>query len=127
MKKEKYILEFPLNNASGSVLWRMISTSSGLSEWFADEVLVDDDVYVFVWDGFKEVAYLQKSKDKRYVQFQWEDNVGSDIYFRLEIVRQKLSQKVALVITDFSFPADKKDDVLLWEKHVEDLCRIAGM
>lgn len=127
MKKEKYRLEFPLKNASATILWRLISTPSGLAEWFADNVKTDGDMYAFVWDGFEEVAELQKSKEKQYVQFQWEDDEGTDAYFRLEIVRQALSKNLSLVIIDFATPSEKSDEVLLWEKHIEDLCRRSGM
>ena len=36
--KKKIRIEYPLNPASGSILWGAISTPSGLQRWFADNV-----------------------------------------------------------------------------------------
>jgi hypothetical protein len=50
MEKEKFELEFLLRT-SVKVLENMLSTPSGLSEWFADDVNVKDDIYTFIWDN----------------------------------------------------------------------------
>ena len=36
--KKKIRIEYPLNPASGTILWGAISTPSGLQRWFADNV-----------------------------------------------------------------------------------------
>ena len=37
----KYTLEFPINS-SVNILYKRLSTPSGLSEWFANDVLIED-------------------------------------------------------------------------------------
>ena len=55
--KEKYELEFLLKT-SPRVLEKLINTPDGLSEWFADDVNINDDIYSFEWDGNEEEARL---------------------------------------------------------------------
>ena len=60
--KLKFELEFPIH-ASTSMLFQYISTSSGLSEWFADNVNLRGDKFVFVWDDSEESAKLVSKKN----------------------------------------------------------------
>ena len=45
--KKKIRIEYPLNPASGSILWGAISTPSGLQRWFADNVSKVNKTYTF--------------------------------------------------------------------------------
>ena len=51
--KKKIRIEYPLNPASGSILWGAISTPSGLQRWFADNVSKINKTY-----------YLQMGKNR---------------------------------------------------------------
>ena len=53
--KVKYELEFQLNS-SPQLLYQYISTPSGLSEWFADNVNSRGEFFTFIWDGSEEKA-----------------------------------------------------------------------
>ena len=53
--KVKYELEFPIH-ASTSMLYNYISTPSGLSEWFADNVNSRGELFTFIWDDSEEKA-----------------------------------------------------------------------
>ena len=55
--KIKYELEFPIH-ASPSLLYQYISTPSGLSEWFADNVNSRGEIFTFIWDDSEEKAKL---------------------------------------------------------------------
>ena len=59
--KVKYELEFPIH-ASTSMLYNYISTPSGLSEWFADNVNSRGELFTFIWDGSEEQAKLLSKK-----------------------------------------------------------------
>ena len=64
MDKEKYTLEF-LINASNKIIYNCLTSPSGLSEWFADDVNIRNDIYTFKWDGSEEDArLLNKKKDE---------------------------------------------------------------
>ena len=67
--KEKFELEF-LFKTSPRVLENMISTPSGLAEWFADDVNNEDNLYSFEWDGNIEQANLLFNKNNSKVRFK---------------------------------------------------------
>ena len=50
--KIKFELEFPIQ-ASPQLLYQYISTPSGLSEWFADNVNSRGELFTFIWDDQK--------------------------------------------------------------------------
>ena len=57
----KYSLEFPIKT-SVSVLYNRLSTPSGLSEWFADNVNIKNNILTFFWEGSEEEAIVLKKK-----------------------------------------------------------------
>ncbi len=127
MKKEKYTLEYPLKNASETIIWKLIGTEIGLSEWFADDVKADGSHFIFTWDGYDEIATVKKIKENQLICFQWEDDDNTDAYFQLEITTNKLSGHITLIITDFAESNEIEDEKRLWNKHIESLFRLAGL
>jgi uncharacterized protein YndB with AHSA1/START domain len=123
--KKKIELEILLNT-SPKILYNMISTPSGLSEWFADNVNVRDKNFTFIWDGSEETANLMAKGKDQFVRFQWEYDEDTDYYFELKIKVDSLTQEVALIITDFADPGDEDSTRGLWESQVEDLRRLLG-
>ena len=55
--KIKFEIEFPIQ-ASPQLLFQYISTPSGLSEWFADDVNSRGEIFTFIWDDSEEDAKL---------------------------------------------------------------------
>ena len=51
----KFQLEYPIHS-SINILYKRLSTPSGLSEWFADDVHIRDNVYTFYWDGSEHLS-----------------------------------------------------------------------
>ena len=127
MKKEIYTIEYPLNNASSNLLWSVIGTPLGLSEWFSDGVTVKDNEYTFSWEENEQTAFLQELKVGKFIRFQWEDDKGTDVFFQIEIRTQDITSNVALIITDFATPEDKNDAILLWDNQIEILKRKNGI
>jgi hypothetical protein len=68
--KVKYELEYLLKT-SPKVLESMLCTPSGLSEWFADDVNIKDDIFTFFWDGSEEKARLLSKKAGTKAKFKW--------------------------------------------------------
>jgi len=60
----KFQLEYPIHS-SINILYKRLSTPSGLSEWFADDVHIRDNVYTFYWDGSEQQAKLLKTKENQ--------------------------------------------------------------
>lgn len=127
MKKSKIKIEYPLSNASLTILWNSIGTQYGLSEWFADEVTVDDSTYTFRWEDWEQEASLLHLRANSYIRFQWDEDKGTDAYFEIKIVTSELTRDLVLQITDFAGPGEGDEVILLWNKSVEKLRRITGM
>lgn len=51
--KNKIRIEYPLNSASGNVIWTAISTPAGLQRWFADDVTKNGKMFTFRWEKQK--------------------------------------------------------------------------
>lgn len=125
--KEKYKLEFLLKT-SPRVLEKLITTPDGLSDWFADDVKVQDDIYTFEWDGNEEQARLVLYKMNSKIRFQWleDEEEGLDTFFELSYVVDPMTNSVILHITDFASPSDKEGNLALWNQAINDLKRIIG-
>ena len=125
--KEKFELEFLLKT-SLRVLDNMIGSPSGLSEWFADNVTVRDDMYSFEWDGAIEEARLLTRKMNSKMKFRWiedEDN-GDDFYFEMNVDIDPMTGIASLKVVDYGFPEDIESAKMLWEQQISDLKRIIG-
>ncbi len=125
--KVKYEFEFPLN-ASPQLLYQYISTPSGLSEWFADNVNSRGEFFTFIWDGSEEKARLYSKKTDEKVKFRWidDDNKDTDFYFELRILEDEITKDVSLMVTDYALEEDLSEVRLLWESQISDLKHVIG-
>ncbi len=119
-KREIYKLEISIH-ASPNLLYNYIATPQGLSEWFADDVNpIKTDKYEFSWNGTKQTAKVVKTIPNRLARYQWEDG-SPDEYFEIEIMKDEITNDVALIITDFTDSSDKAENIMLWESQVHQL------
>jgi len=114
----KYSLEFPINS-SVNILYKRLSTPSGLAEWFADDVIVKDKIFTFFWDGSEQEARLLKLKTDQFIRFKWEDNDTKEDYFEFLIQIDEMTSDVSLIITDFAEDEqDQEEQTNLWSKQI---------
>lgn len=127
MSKISFELEFLLKT-SPKVLENMLSTPSGLSEWFADDVNIKDDIFTFFWDGSQEEARILTKKLNGKVKFQWlsDEEDGNDAYFEIRYEVDPMTKAVILKITDFAEPDEIEEVQQLWEQQISDLKRVLG-
>ncbi|MBN1113039.1 MAG: SRPBCC domain-containing protein [Bacteroidales bacterium] len=121
--KKKIELEYTFRSST-KILFNRLSTASGLSEWFADNVTIKGDVYIFVWEGIEQRAKLLKSKDCEYIQFQWEDE--DEDYFEFRISEDDVTGESALILTDFVEPDEEIDAIELWDAQINELKHVLG-
>ena len=108
------------------MLYEFLSTPSGLSEWFCDDVNIRNGIYTFIWDGQLQQARLLKTVDDHLVRFQWVDKVDGS-YFEFRIQRDDLTNDISLIVTDFAENAtERESSKLLWQSQVEKLLHIMG-
>ena len=123
--KNIFQIEFPIRS-SLKILFNQISTPSGLSEWFADNVNLNGKNYTFFWDGDEQEAELLTKKNNQSIKFRWSDE-PKDTFFELKIVVDDITQDISLIVTDFA--EDKEDEEeakLLWNKQIEKLRQSIG-
>ncbi|MBA5793250.1 SRPBCC domain-containing protein [Flavobacterium sp. xlx-214] len=125
--KTKFDKEYPIN-ASPQLLFQYISSPSGLTEWFADNVNSRGEIFTFIWDGSEEKAKLVANKTEEKIKFRWldENEKDTEYYFELKIVLDELTKDVTLVVTDFAEEDDLKDHQQLWDNQIADLKKILG-
>ena len=117
-----------MGNATQSSLWRMISQIDGLSEWFADDVTMNEkeSVYTFTWGKSSTNAEIVQSKPQVSVRYRWIDDDES-VYFEFRLRKLDLSGDMTLEVTDFADPEDKGDAINLWESQIEEMKRRLGV
>ncbi|MFV0378787.1 MAG: START-like domain-containing protein [Mangrovibacterium sp.] len=125
--KTKIQLEFPIK-CSPAVLHNRLSTASGLSEWFADDVHVKGNRFTFIWKGSEQAAEMVQNKDGRLVRYKWEEDEDEDSYFEFAINKEELTGDVSLTITDFAEKGEGEEEEVidLWNSQIADLKRILG-
>lgn len=110
------------------MLFPYLSTPSGLSEWFSDDVNSRGEKYTFIWDDEERVAFRLAKKTDKFIRFRWEEDEeeGLKYFFEFKIVVDELTNDTSLMITDFSDEEDLEGDKLLWESQVNDLLHTIG-
>ncbi|TAJ11534.1 SRPBCC domain-containing protein [Marinilabiliaceae bacterium JC017] len=120
VKKEKFELEYIINT-SPSIVFNRLSSPSGLSEWFADDVNLVGKTYTFVWEGSGQEAELVLRKENKMIRFHWLDDEDESTYFEFRINVDEITGETALLIIDFAEPDDKDDAIELWNQQIDEL------
>ena len=108
------------------MLYKFLSTPSGLSEWFADNVNSRGKKFVFIWDGSEETAVLVNKKTDKHIRFKWEEDEEADTFFEFKLETDDLTNDVSLIITDFADEDEIEEAQLLWESQVNSLLHAIG-
>ena len=125
--KEKYEMEFVIQ-ASPSLIYQYISTPSGLSEWFADNVNSRGELFTFIWDGSEEQAKLLTKKSGERVKFRWlsDEEDGASYFFEIRIQVDEITKDVSLMITDFAEEDEIEEGKMLWDNQISSLKQVLG-
>ncbi|MBT7481842.1 MAG: SRPBCC domain-containing protein [Flavobacteriales bacterium] len=123
----KYTIEYPIKT-SISILYRRLSTPSGLEEWFADSVNIKDGILIFSWEGSDQDAKVLKKKNDEFIQYQWLDDEDTERYFEFAIQVDEMTKDISLVITDFAEDEEEKEEgLLLWNTQIDNLKQAIGI
>ena len=122
----KYTLEFPINS-SVNILYKRLSTPSGLAEWFADDVVIKDKIFTFFWNDNEQKAKLLKLKINQFIRLKWEDNDTKEDYFEFLIQIDEMTSDISLIVTDFAEDEqDQEEQTELWNKQISALKSAIG-
>jgi uncharacterized protein YndB with AHSA1/START domain len=121
----KFEIEYVMHSAV-PVLFEMVSTPSGLSEWFCDDVNVRNGICTFFWDKEEQDAKILKEIPERLIRFQWTDhNDGSFFEFRIE--QDEMTNDTSLIVTDFALTNEERvSATLLWDSEIDKLKKKIG-
>jgi len=118
-------------HASSKMLYPYISTASGLSEWFADDVTINPEkIYTFVWDNERHKAIVASHRTNHFTRFEFlpenEEDKDDPSYFELRIELNELTQTTFLKVSDYSDIDDLTELKDLWDSLIEDLRKVVG-
>ncbi|EOZ98990.1 hypothetical protein A33Q_0845 [Indibacter alkaliphilus LW1] len=130
MVKNKFVADYQINT-SRKILFPYLSTASGLSEWYADDVSINEDkTYKFQYDGEDHYARVVALRTNYHVKFDFFDPDNPDetdhsfIEFKLE--ENELTQTLFLKVIDYSDSYDDDELESIWENLVSNLKEIIG-
>lgn len=123
----KFEIEFPVK-ASPSMLFPYLSTPSGLSEWFSDDVNSRGEKYTFIWEGEERDAFRIARKKDQYIRFRWseDEEEGNKYFFEFRIEVDELTNDSSLIIVDHSEEDELEEDKLLWDSQIHQLLHTIG-
>ena len=130
MPKQKFVGEYQIK-ASRKMLFPYLSTATGLCQWFADDVNINniDKTLIFLLDGEERIATIDSIKNNRYVKFRFinEDEKPKDndtLEFRLEI--NELTQSVFVRVEEYTETDDLEESYQIWDNLLAQLKEIIG-
>jgi len=123
-EKKKISIEYEIKS-SPRILYGFLSEPNGLTQWFADDVSVRDQIYTFTWNGDEQKAKLLNAKENKLVRFRWIDD-EPEYFFEMEIIQDELTNDVALSITDFAAEELVGERKLIWNNQVDYLISVLG-
>ncbi len=109
--------------ASPAILFKFLTTPSGLVQWFADHVDKTGDEYSFFWNGVEEKAEITMFQENELLKVQW---MEEDEYILYRIDKSEVTGETILFITDFAEEDEMEDQIQLWESQLEDLAKCMG-
>ena len=123
--KERFQVELYVRSTPFA-LYELISTPSGFSKWFCDDVNVRGEEFTFVWGNDEQTAEVLSRKQGELMRFHWKDDDDDGSFFELRIRIDTLTNEVALVITDHAWPNELPQARQLWESQIGTLQRVLG-
>lgn len=125
--KSKLQLEFIIN-CSPKVFFNRLSTASGLTEWFADDVRVKGNLFTFVWGETDQIAEKKMHKENKTVRYEWldDDMEKDENYFEFNVTQDELTNDVSLIITDFAEEDEIDATTDLWNTQITKLKQLLG-
>jgi hypothetical protein len=132
MAKKNLFTEDYEVHASIKMLYPYIQTASGLEEWFADKVKINNisKVYTFLWDNEEHNAKQVAHRTNHFVRFEFVPDNGIEdkdpSYFELRLEFNELTQSVFLKVIDYTEIDDNKELHDLWGGLIEQLRKTVG-
>ena len=130
MTRNTFRAEFEIH-ASRKMLFPYIFTASGLAQWMADDVNVNEDkVFNFKWEGEDHKAKMVAHRINSFVKFEFlpdnDEEIDDPRYIEIRLEMNELTQMVFIAITDYNDLDDDEELQDLWESLIYSLKEIVG-
>ena len=118
---QKIVLEY-LFHTNAKILYEQISTPYGLMGWFAQDINVNGNIFVFKWGDYRMDAKVVKRPNDYYIRFDWLDEAEPK-YTEIKLEYNKLSRDTSMKVIDFADDSDNdRDDLIkLWDESIKRL------
>ena len=130
-KKKLFTTDYEIH-ASVKMLYPYIQTASGLAEWFADDVTINnnDKSFTFFWDNEEHRAKLVAFRTNHFVRFEFlpesKEDETDPSYFELRLEFNELTQSTYLKIVDYSDFEDQHELQDLWDGLIDNPRKVVG-
>ncbi len=132
MGKLKFVSDYQINT-SRKIIYPYLSTASGLSQWFADDVVINEDkVYNFIYDGEDHFARPTIMRSNRHVKFEFfdpqegEGNGVDHSFIEFKLEENELTQTFYLRVIEYGDAFDEQEQRSIWEGLITNLKEIIG-
>lgn len=132
MSKKKFIIEQEVN-ASKKMLFQYLNTASGLAQWFADDVTIDENhIFTFKWDSEVHKARVAGHRANSYVRYEFiepgykKSAQEESWYIEFRVEENELTQSVFLKVIECSDMEDQEEQRGLWENLFDNLKETIG-
>jgi len=123
--KGRFELEY-IVHSSAQILFEFLTSPSGLSEWFCDDVNIRNGIYSFKWEENEQQARVVKLIEDKQVRFQWVDKTDNS-YFEFRIEKDDLTNDISLLVVDFAETTEEcASSTLLWNSQIAKLLHVLG-
>ncbi len=130
MVKNKFIADYQIN-ASKKIVFNYLSTASGLAEWFADDVIINEDKhFVFHFDNEDHYARQTIFRVNLHVKFEFYDPANPEAsdkpFIEFKLDENDLTQTLFLTVIDYTDDYDDEESAAIWDGLIGKLKEIIG-
>ena len=117
MERVSFTIEF-LFKASNTIVYRFLTAPDCLIRWFCEKADIEDNAYIYSWDGEEEVADIIEDIEDEYLKLQWDEAESDKEFLEFRLSRSPVTGETILLITDWSDADEVEDQKALWTKQM---------
>ena len=130
MPVNQFVADYQLN-ASKKIVYAYLSTASGLQEWFADVVRIDEDKN-FIFNFDQEDHFAKQTTLKANLHIRWDffepksPSNGKESFIEFKLDETELTHSLFLKVIDQSGFYELDELEAIWEGLISKLKQIIG-
>lgn len=117
MKRVSFTTEF-LFKASNTIVYRFLTAPDCLIRWFCDKADIEDNAYIYSWDGEEEVAKIIEDIEDEFLKLQSDEADNDQEFLEFRLSKSPVTNETILLITDWADADEIEDQKALWTKQM---------